>query len=326
MQAEHWVALAKRRVARILDRRRFASIRQLEKKISEAGPPAVRAEPIKISKALISLAAKGQIIAEPHRNLATFYMPANFAGPDDQNRRDYILGLTRAFHQLTQNPAICGAAFERVVKAAALASDQYRVISPAKQGLEIDGYVVDKECDQVLIPKKLIGPVFVVEDKNLREWLTPSSVEVWALIGKALRFPDAIPVLICRRMHYVGFPLFKLIGLSCWQVYRQYFDPTVEHQLVPIRHTDGLGFSDVTTALDPPPALTRFFARTLPAYAETFRARFERHRALLERYAIDLGLEHDTLPYQRTQLFDEFRRALSPPTEHDEPEDASPDF
>jgi len=321
MQAEYWVALAKRRVARALERRRFASIRQLEKKISEAGPPAVRAEPIKISKALSSLAAKSQIIPERHPNLATFYKPPNFGGADDQNRREYILGLTRHFHKLTQDPALCGAALEQVVKAAALASEQYHVVSPAKQGLEIDGYVIDKECDQILIPKTFIGPPIVVEDKNLREWLTPSSEEVWALIGKALRFPDAIPVLICRRMHYVGFIVFKQIGLSCWQVFRQYFDPSVETQLVPIRHTDGLGFSDVTTALTPPAALVGFFSKTLPKYADTFRSRFEEHRPLLQRYAIELGLENDTPASSRTNLFNDFRRELLSTSDPDTPYD-----
>jgi hypothetical protein len=319
MQAEYWVALAKRRVGRILDRRRFASIRQLEKKISEAGPPDVRPEPIKISKALASLTAKGQIIPEPHSNLATFYKPNNFGGPEDENRRDYILDLTRRFHKLTQNPVLCGCALEQVVKEAALASEQYRVISPAKQGLEIDGYEIDKECDHVLIPKKFIGPAFVVEDKNLREWLTPSSEEVWALIGKALRFPEAIPVLICRRMHYVGFPIFKQIGLSCWQVYRQYFDPSVETDLIPIRHKDGLGFSDVTTVLTPPPALVGFFSKTLPNYAAIFQSRFEEHRALLTQYAIELGLEKDTPAASRQRIFSQFRKELSTPSDPDVP-------
>ena len=319
MQAEYWVALAKRRVLRMLDRRRFASIRQLEKKISEAGPPSVRAEPIKISKALASLVAKNQIISEPHPNLATFFKPASFGGDPDEARRAYILTLTRQFHRLTQNPVLCGGAFETVVRAAALASEQYRVISPAKQGLEIDGYAVERECDQVLIPKKFIGPAIIVEDKNLREWLTPSSEEVWALIGKALRFPEAIPVLICRRMHYVGFTVFKHIGLSCWQVFRQYFDPSLESQLAEIRHTDGLGFSDVTTVLNPPPALVGFFARTLPAYADSFRTRFEENRALLQHYAIDLGLEHDTPSFSRTKLFNEFRRELLSASDPDSP-------
>jgi hypothetical protein len=321
VQAEYWVALAKRRVLRILEQRRFASIRQLEKKISEAGPPAVRAEPIKISKALSSLTAKGQLLSELYPNLATFYKPANFGGPEDEKRRQCVLELTRQFHKLTQNPLLCGAAFEQVVNAAALASEQYHVISPAKQGLNIDGYVVEKECDHVLIPKKFLGPILVIEDKNLREWLTPSSTEVWALIGKALRFPDAIPVLICRRMHYVGFNTFKHIGLSCWQVFRQYFDPSIEAKLLDIRHKDGLGFSDVTTALSPPPALIGFFSKTLPKYADTFRSRFENRRALLQQYAIDRGLEADTPAFMRTKLFNDFRKELISVSDPDMPDD-----
>jgi hypothetical protein len=80
---------------------------------------------------------------------------------------------------------------------------------------------------------------------------------------------------------------------------------------VPIRHTDGLGFSDVTTLLTPPPALIRFFGKTLPAYAETFRARFEEHRTLLWHYAIDLGLEQDTHASNRKKIYEQFRRELS---------------
>ncbi len=47
MDEREWVELAKRRVLKVLARRRFASNRQLEKKISEAGPPAMRPEPIR---------------------------------------------------------------------------------------------------------------------------------------------------------------------------------------------------------------------------------------------------------------------------------------
>lgn len=90
---------------------------------------------------------------------------------------------------------------------------------------------------------------------------------------------------------------------------------------MPIRHKDGLGFSDVTTVLSPPPALIRFFSKTLPKYAETFRTRFESQRALLQRYAIDRGLENDTLAFTRTKLFNDFRRELfsvSDPDTHDD--------
>jgi hypothetical protein len=106
---------------------------------------------------------------------------------------------------------------------------------------------------------------------------------------------------------------------SCWQVYSQYFDPSVEAQLKSIRHTDGLGFSDVTTELNPPPALIGFFAKTLPRYCDNFRSRFEEHRKLLQHYAIDRGLEADTPAFSRTKLYNQFRRELLSTFESDTP-------
>jgi hypothetical protein len=52
MDRQDWVAIAKRRVLKVLRRRRFASNRQLEKKISEAGPGDMRPEPMKVSTAI----------------------------------------------------------------------------------------------------------------------------------------------------------------------------------------------------------------------------------------------------------------------------------
>jgi hypothetical protein len=319
MTESEWIALAERRVGRILQHRRYASIRQLEKKISEAGPPNMRPEPVKVSKAVGRLLRAGRVLSEVGGGLPTFYMPSNFGWLGDDDRRTEIVGLTKKFHALTQNRTLCGDAFEAVVKAAALQSGQYRVISPAKQGMDIDGYILEKECDHILHPKTFVGPSFVVEDKNLREWLTPSSEEVWALIGKALRIPGAVPVLVCRRMHYVGYGVFKSTGLMCWQVYRQYFDPSVENQLGPMRHKDGLGFSDLTTNLEPPVALIRFFEKTLPAQADLFKARFEAVRPLLEKYAIEYGMENDDLVVgERSELYEQFRRELSPPEKPEE--------
>jgi hypothetical protein len=316
MTEGEWIALAERRVSRILQRRRYASIRQLEKKISEAGPPEMRPEPVKVSRAVARLVRAGHVISEAAAGLPTFYMPSNFGLEADAERRTEIVDLTKKFHALTQNRTLCGDAFESVVKAAALQSGQYRVISPAKQGMEIDGYILEKECDHILHPKTFVGPSFVIEDKNLREWLTPSSEEVWALIGKTLRIPGAVPVLVCRRMHYVGYGVFKGIGLLCWQVYRQYFDPAVENQLGPMRHKDGLGFSDLTTNLEPPVALIRFFEKTLPAHGDLFKTRFEAVRPVLEKYAIEYGMENDDLVVrERSELYEQFRRELFPPEE-----------
>lgn len=315
MTPREWINLAKRRVQRILTRRRFASHRQLEKKISEAGPSHMRPEPLKISAALSELVADGAVQSEPLPQLGTFYKPSDFGGPLDEARRLEIVDLYQRFRELTSNSQVCGKALERIVHQATFATDRYTVLGtpdyPPAQGFAINGYVLDRECDHILIPKDFHGPKVVVEDKNLREWLHPSSQEVWAVVGRALRIPNAVPVLICRRMHYIGFSFFKYIGMACWQVYCQYFSPSVEDNLLRIRHTDGLGFSDVSTSIDPPSALVRFFQRTIPNNLKTFQARFEDYRPVLHHYAIDERLEDEGIRgAARNKLFEEFKETL----------------
>src|SRR5712691_7279661 len=108
MTEEEWIALAERRVSRILQRRRYASMRQLEKKISEAGPPDMRPEPVKISRAISRMMRVGSVKQEQMAGLPTFYMPTNFGWEGDSERRERIIELTRKFLALTHNRAICG--------------------------------------------------------------------------------------------------------------------------------------------------------------------------------------------------------------------------
>jgi hypothetical protein len=239
MDEREWIDLAKRRVLKVLRARRFASNRQLEKKIAEAGPANIRPEPIKLSTALRELVREGRVIAEVLSELGTFYTPDDFGGPSDEDRRAEIITLAKEFRALTRVPQICGKALETVVFTAATQSGQYTVLGtpahPPAQGFAINGYVLEKECDHILIPKEFSGPKLVVEDKNLREWLHPSAEEVWSVIGKALRVPHAVPILICRRMHYMAFTIFSRVGMTCWQVYKQFFSPAhvTEDQLEP---------------------------------------------------------------------------------------------
>lgn len=69
MIEREWIDLAKRRVLKVLRVRRFASNRQLEKKISEAGPANIRPEPMKVSTAIRKLVREGRVIAELVPNL-----------------------------------------------------------------------------------------------------------------------------------------------------------------------------------------------------------------------------------------------------------------
>jgi hypothetical protein len=316
MDQRDWVEIAKRRVLKVLRARRFASNRQLEKKISEAGPGGMRPEPMKLSTAINELVRDGSVLAHPIPNLARFFSPSNFGGPMDENRRAEIVQLATEFRELTRNRDACGKALERVVYTAATVCGIYTVLGtpdhPPAEGFAINGYVLERECDHILIPKEFMGPKLVVEDKNLREWLHPSAEEVWGVIGKALRIPHAIPVLICRRMHYVGFPLFRRIGMLGWQVYKQFFSPdhVTEDQLEPYRHTDRLGFADITTDLSPPNPLINFFSSTVPANIDEFAERFEANRALLTEFAITKRMDSEIPTHQRNELYREFEDRL----------------
>ena len=62
MDKAQWKELAERRVRNILRQRRIASKRQLETKISEAGPPHMRANPHHVSEAIAQLYENGEVI------------------------------------------------------------------------------------------------------------------------------------------------------------------------------------------------------------------------------------------------------------------------
>jgi len=316
MDERDWVELAKRRVLKVLRTRRFASNRQLEKKISEAGPGDMRPEPMKVSTAINELVAQGNLLPYPTPALGRFFSPSNFGGAADESRRDEILRLTQEFHKLTRNPQACGKALERVVHTAATQAGIYTVLgtpeNPPAQGFAINGYVLERECDHILIPRDFSGAKLIVEDKNLREWLHPSAEEVWGVIGKALRIPHALPVVICRRMHYVGFPVFRRIGMLSWQVYKQFFSPAhvSEAELDPFRNRDLLGFADITTDLTPPDPLIHFLSSTIPANIAEFAERFESNRALLTEFAITRRMDSNIPTPERNRLYREFLARL----------------
>jgi len=316
MDQRDWVEVAKRRVLKVLRLRRFASNRQLEKKISEAGPGDMRPEPMKVSTAINELVASGRLLQHSVPNLGRFYSLSDFGGPADEERRTDIIRLAQEFRGLTGNTQICGKALERVVYSAATQCGIYTVLGtpdhPPAQGFSVNGYTLERECDHILLPRDFSGPKLVVEDKNLREWLHPSAEEVWGVIGKALRIPHAIPVLVCRRMHYVGFPFFRRLGMLCWQVYKQFFSPdhVTDTQLEPYRNTDRLGFADITTDLTPPDPLINFFCSTIPANIDDFEKRFAANRALLTEFAITKRLDSNILTPERNRLYRDFEVRL----------------
>ena len=109
-------------------------------------------------------------------------------------------------------------------------------------------------------------------------------------------------------MHYVGFPVFKRIGMLGWQVYKQFFSPdhVTDTQLGPYRHRDLLGFADITTDLTPPDPLIHFFSSTVPANIDDFAERFESNRDLLTEFAIKKRMDSSIPTPERNRLYGEF--------------------
>jgi hypothetical protein len=313
-----WLQLAEIRILNILVTRRFASLRQLEKKISEQGPSAKRPQPPHVTTALKNLVKERRVVTEQvGQNLPLFYMLQNFGGTSDMERRKYVINLYRQFHSFTVTQRLCGEALEKIVDKAANLGGMHTVLGPLLPGQKVNGVAVGNEIDHLLIPKDYVGPSAIVEDKNMREWLNPSSEQVWSVIGNAVKLPNAIPVLICRKMNFLAFRVFKRIEMMCWQVYGQYFDPSIEQELIPMRHKDGLGFSDITTQVEPPAALVRFFFSVIPKNSVEFSSRFEEHRGILKRYALDerlnggKDLEGKQLhPSKRTAIYASFLKEL----------------
>lgn len=315
-----WREIASNRVRKVLRQRRYCSIRQLEKKICEAGPPDLRPDPIKLSGGVRALLDIGQIRRDrptPGLRLPEFYVPANFdpSKAADAERRNYITGLYRSFLDLISTKRV-GKALERVVHHAAMGSApaKFTVMGdpdrPIPVGTMISGKPIQREPDLLVVGCGRANCLLDVEAKNLREWLSGSSEEVWSLIGRALRI-DAVPLLVARKILSPAYYVFREIGLLAFQVHFQYFPPELESKVGEMRHKDGLGFSDIRCSYDPPPTLVRYFADHLPHLAPQAADRFLAHKDLLSRYAIDEGLESEKISgKKRAGLFREFEREL----------------
>jgi hypothetical protein len=311
--------MALRRLPNAMRRVRYGSIRQYEMKICEAGPPHMRPNPIHLREAINAMEERGRIRSEPPPrirgvSLPTFYFPPDFdpARPADGARRAEVHALYETFLRAGQEDQ--GKTLERVVFDAVMTArraGRYMAVigspdRPPGESVVFNGVELTEALDLILVAGD--GAV-AVEDKNEREWLGPSSHEVWELIGKALRI-DALPVLVCRKVTYDTFLLFKQIGALAYQMHGQLFPANFAARLDRVRHREGLGFADLRFGDTPPPGLIRFFDRTIPTLLggrlELFRSMHE----LLTEYAINQGLEEDLPGDRRRAVYREFFRRL----------------
>jgi hypothetical protein len=83
--------------------------------------------------------------------------------------------------------------------------------------LDAAGFVARAASD----PTKGFIP-FAVEVKNVRSVLYPWHREVWDLLAKVTDFPDVVPILVARSIHFTTFQCFKDIGCLGFSTRRQW--------------------------------------------------------------------------------------------------------
>ena len=309
---KNWLNIAKNRVKKVLKERRVCCIKQLEAKISEAGPNNLRAEPDFISKALKVLLKNKEIklnYEEVEKNKIKFYLPKDFDLnlEDDKKRYIFITSLYKKYRKIATNQEYCGHVLEEIIQKAVQKTKYPFLGGPgmSTKGLLINGRKIKGDIDLILFgkDKEILG----VECKNKREWFYSRSKDIWEIIEKCIN-NKALPVIIARKFSYSTRVIFKELGILGFETHNQYFLPKLEDKMKDIRHKDGLGFADIRFTDEPEKRHITFFDNIVKSQEETYRSKFFSHLDLLEKYSKQLsrGIKHK----ERDKLFFEFLREI----------------
>jgi len=292
-----WTELAGKRVLNILRQRRVASKRQLEAKISEGGPPIMRAQPHHITKAITQLEESGQILeidsvsAGGNRKTTPLYALTTWStsSQQDMDRLNRVKPAYQDFLAVSQNEEF-GKSLEAIVQSAIELSGQYVWFNEPGQSpsagtsiagtrLTGDGGPLDHYIMHLSPPALHIG----VEDKNYREWIYPYDPHIKQLLGKC-QAQDMLPVLVTRKVHYTTRLLFSFLGGLAFQTHYQCFPPKYAERLAEARHKDGLGFADIRFTEEPPQHVIRLFSEYLPRLSRPAWTKFKNNADIIKAY------------------------------------------
>ena len=294
------LALSKKRIKSVLRERLYATNRQLESKISESGPFNQRCDPHVITHALRELVASGEVakIAHPVHQTAFYHLPEMLNKAKTRKlltaRQAVIDPLYSRYLQLAQHDShLCGDALETVIRDGFSQVSSYLELGSKSQPLLSFG---DKTLPGALDGTYMLSEkslLLAVEAKNIREWIYPDAQQLWSLLNKAntISSPSCpvLPVLICRKIPYYAFAAFKQLGILGFEIHCQFFDPSLETELIDIKHKDGLGFHDIQTELSAPERLVRFLEKTIPDHGAEFAAKFLENKELISAVAPQLA-------------------------------------
>ncbi|MEK7400040.1 MAG: hypothetical protein AAB116_24110 [Candidatus Poribacteria bacterium] len=323
---QDWIELGKKRIKSILSKYGVCTTKQLEAKISEAGPYNQRVLPHLITEGLRNLTTIGdiKILPAPSSEIGNLYALSSFklTNPINKERYEKVVSLNQKWVKLAKSQRICGNVLEEIIHKAILESKTMLCPgSPQKPVCEINGFqIIDNSPLDFTLYDKSTSLRIGVEVKNIREWIYPSAEEVWRLIGRCVSI-KAVPVLIARKISYVArSELFQRIGLICHETYNQYFDISVESQLEDIKHKNGLGFKDIKTVDTSLPINEfvesrhiKFFRESLPPLLQKgYHQTFFDNLSLLEKFAISKSMYKTNMDSpERQKLYREFKNIIT---------------
>src|SRR5262249_995477 len=130
------------------------------------------------------------------------------------------------------------------------------------------------------------GESAIIECKNQREWVYPTSEPIKTLVAKALA-AQMTPILIARRMSAITkFLLCEPAGILAHETYNQLYPETDKGRALAeaVRNNRGLGYFDVRASEEPLPRTVRFLTELLPGLLPVAAEKFRKNAAALQAW------------------------------------------
>lgn len=150
----------------------------------------------------------------------------------------------------------------------------------------------------------------LIEVKNIRSWIYPSSAELYQVLYKAAFLQlhclaqPIIPLLACRKAHITTFWMAKQLGFIVVEMNRQYVGDVIEDDLMEVRNE--LHFYDLTRGSEPSIRVEDRLRKTLPRIGEGV-ARVWRNTCTVPGL-LDLFYQLRSTSYERAEFMEQLRR------------------
>jgi hypothetical protein len=158
-----------------------------------------------------------------------------------------------------------------------------RIAGAAVPGGRIDNAAFFTGLTSRGLPEKTA--LIAIEAKNVRQWIYPQTQELYQLLDKSAKLHiahpdlDVLPVLVCRRAHYLTTKMAQHVGFHVIQTRRQYIRPAVAANADDRRKFEELNV-ELSYGLDlnegPVDQMAAHFTKTIPSRSQEAVARWSR--------------------------------------------------